>query len=75
MVIAVIFGMVLELYLQIRVDNAYNLRAEKQYLTAQVIATVARQQKAKFVETDKGIAMVEGDKIKVTLIDGSTYSF
>jgi hypothetical protein len=76
LVLAVIFGLVLENYLQISLDNAHNLKAERNYLTAQVLASLARQKKAKRIETDKGLVSVDRTgKVTVLLTDGSRYDF
>jgi len=73
--ISLIFSLVLQAYLQAQVDNAKNLRAEKNYLTAQVLATVAKEHAVKSLKTDQGTVQQSGDKLTVVLTDGSRYDF
>lgn len=59
-----------------QIDNARDLKAEKQYMTAQIMYTVAKQKKAKFIKFDKGTADTKDNKVyTVVFPDGKRYVF
>ncbi|MDR2977381.1 MAG: hypothetical protein LBV19_08875 [Streptococcaceae bacterium] len=72
----VIFSLVLEFFLLEQLNNAKDLKAEKQYMTAQIMYTIAKQRNASFIRFDKGEVTAENDKVyAVKFPDGKIYTF
>jgi hypothetical protein len=76
MIIAVIFSVILKFFLGMQLEQAKNLKAERQYMTAQIMYTVTKKQDAKSIRFNTGMVVTKDRKSYiVTLLDGSKYSF
>ncbi|GAB2025624.1 hypothetical protein [Lactovum odontotermitis] len=73
---AAIFSLVLEFFLNSQLENARDLKVEKQYMTAQIMYSVAKQKQAKCIKFDKGSVETSDNRVyTVQFPDGKKYIF
>lgn len=70
-----IFSLLLEFFLQIEIKNRQHLKAEKKYMTAQIMYSLTKEKKLEIVVFDQGLVKKEAEKYMVRFPDGETYEF
>jgi len=73
LILSVIFGLILQFYLQGQVETYRNLQAQREFLTAQTMVSLAREELPAgkgTVRFSKGICSLDKTAAQVTLENG-----